>query len=112
MKSTGFINTTSLSARRATRGRRPLALAATALFMGLALCAQARPALCATHVYVYMDGSYQDVTSEIQVIDGHTYVMVDNPFEIVIVATIGHVYDSDNVLIGYTQDDGPMPPAS
>ena len=51
------------SDRRASRrGIRPLAVVATALFMGLSLCGQATPAQAATYVYLYTSGGSQDAT--------------------------------------------------
>jgi hypothetical protein len=87
------------------RGTSPLMVAATALFMGLTLCGQATPALCATQVYVYMSGTYQDVSSEIVTTNGHTYVMTADPFEVVLDFIHGHVYDIDGDIIGFLQDD-------
>ena len=96
--------------RTSRRGISPLSVVATALFLGLALCGQATPALCATQTYVYMSGAYQNVTSQLVTTDGHTYVMTANPFEVVVDWIHGHVYDIDGYLIGYTQDDGLLPP--
>ncbi len=116
MKFAGFLGNAGQAAqsdRRASR-RGPSALAAVAavLFMGLSLCGQATPAQAATYVYLYTSGGSQDVTSEILVSNGHTYVMTANPFEIVIDYGKGHVYDIDGYLIGYIQGDGTPPPAS
>jgi hypothetical protein len=115
MKFTSFVSKTNSVARNGRRtdrrGRAPLTVAATMLLMGLALCVQATPALCATHIYVATSAGYQDVTSLIATVDGHTYVMTANPYEIVIDLGLGHVYDIDSEIIGFIMDDEVNPPA-
>ncbi len=90
------------SDRRALRqSHHPKTAMIAVLLLGLSLCGLASPALSSTHIYLYTSSAAQDVTSEIQTVNGHTYVMTDSPYEIVLDFNYGHVYDIDGFLIGY-----------
>lgn len=115
MKFAGYRNNADQAARQGRRISRhrfaPLAALVAVMCLGLAANGQAKHTLCSTYVYVYMEGAYQDVSSELLTSNGHTYVMTDDPFEIHLDFIHGHVYDLEGDLIGYIQDGGTPPTA-
>ena len=104
MKFPGFLDIPAPAhqkSRRPSRRGGMLAIAATTLFLGLSFSAQATPVVQITPIYIYTSTGYDDVSSEVETIDGHTYVMTDTPYEIVLDYIMGHVYDYDGHTIGF-----------
>jgi len=113
MKWNGFLSSakqTAQNGRRISQQGRKVRMGLAALMLaGLSLCGLASPALCDIHIYLYTSTAPQDVTSQVQTVNGHLYVMTNDPFEIVLLAGYNHVYDLDDHIIGFLYDDSTPP---
>ena len=104
---------TAQNDRRISQQGRKVRMGLAALtLMGLSLCGLSRPSLCDMHIYLYTPTVAQDVTSQVQMVNGHLYVMTGSPFEIVLDFGYNHVYDIDGLPIGFLYDDSTPDPGS